>query len=127
MTTTAQVTSWKEDTYQELEGGKLTKATVTQELTGDIEGSTSIDYLMCYAADGTARFIGQQEISATLAGRTGSFVVHSQGSFEGGVAAGTMSVVAGSGTGGLAALAGSGTFKSIDQTTMSMVMEYEFN
>jgi hypothetical protein len=38
-----------------------------------------------------------------------------------------VSVVPGSATGGLAGLAGSGTFKSIDQTTMSMVLEYEFN
>jgi hypothetical protein len=127
-TAKANVTSWKEDTYRELEGGqKLTRAAVSQELTGDVEGSTSIDYLMCYAPDGTARFVGQQDISATLAGRSGTFVAHSSGGFESGVASGTWSVVPGSATGGLAGLEGSGTWTTIDQTTMSMTLEYDLH
>jgi hypothetical protein len=127
-TATANVTSWKEDTYREFDGGrKLTRAAVAQDLSGEIEGSTSIDYLMCYAPDGTARFIGQQDVRATVAGRSGTFVVHTNGGFEAGVASGALSVVPGSGTGGLAGLEGSGTWTTIDQTTMSMTLEYDFH
>jgi hypothetical protein len=127
-TTKAKVTSWKEDTYRELEeGGKLTRATITQEFTGDIEGHGSTEDLMWYASDGTARFIGLQDITGTLAGRAGSFVAQSEGRFAGGVASGTWSVVPGSATGAVKGLDGRGTWTTIDETTMSMALEYDFH
>lgn len=127
-TANAKVSSWQEDTYRELDGGrKLTRATVAQEFGGDIQGSGSVEYLMAYGPDGTARFIGQQDMTATLAGRSGTFVIHTDGGFEGGVASGFWSVVPGSATGELAGLEGRGTWTTIDQSTMSMTLEYDFH
>ena len=64
---TFQITSMGEDTYQELDGGgKLTRANGDQRFTGDIEGEGSVEWLMCYSAEGGARYVGLQRVSGTI-------------------------------------------------------------
>jgi hypothetical protein len=105
------VTGWNEETYGELDGGgKLTRASVEQTFTGAIEGEGSVVWLMFYRADGTAHFVGLQRVSGTVGGRTGSFVLETDGEFDGTEAKGEWSVIAGSGTGGLRSISGSGGF-----------------
>ena len=42
-----EIKSWNEDQYSELpDGGELTRASVTQEFTGDIEGAGDVEWLM---------------------------------------------------------------------------------
>ena len=120
-----KVRSWEEAPYRETDGGgKLTKATVIQALAGDLEGEGTTEFLMCYRPDGTATFIGQQEIVGTLGGRTGSFVVHARGVFEDGVARSEWSVVSGSGTGQLEGLQGGGSGVA-SSTAVSLTMDYD--
>jgi hypothetical protein len=108
-----EVTSWDEDTYQKLGGErKLTKASVTQKFTGDLSGSGSVEWLMCYADDGKARFVGFQRIESIAAGRVGSVVIESNGKFDGKKAAGTWSVLPGSGEGDLEGITGKGRFEA---------------
>ena len=58
-----ELASWNEDTYDELgSGGKLTRASVTQQFSGDVTGNGAVEWLMCYQADGTARFVGWQQV-----------------------------------------------------------------
>ena len=106
------VTSWDEETYAELEAGKLTRAKVMADFTGDIAGSGRVEWLMCYRGDGTADYVGFQDIEATLDGRRGGFVVTSTGTFDGKVAEGPWTIVEGSGRGDLATIAGSGHFSA---------------
>ena len=106
---TFTVVSWDESTYQELGGdAKLTKATVTFGLHGDITGEASWDSVMCYRPDGTAAYTGFQRVQGELAGVEGSFVVRADGEYAGGEARSRWQVIEGSGTGGLAGLTGSG-------------------
>lgn len=108
-----EVTSWDEDTYQKLGGErKLTKASVTQKFTGDLAGSGAVEWLMSYADDGKARFVGFQRIESTAAGRVGSVVIESNGKFDGKKAAGTWSVLPGSGDGDLEGMTGKGRFEA---------------
>ena len=108
-----EVTSWDEDTYQKLEGErKLTKASVTQKFTGDLAGSGAVEWLMSYADDGKARFVGFQRIESTASGRVGSVVIESNGKFDGKKAAGTWSVLPGSGDGDLEGMTGKGRFEA---------------
>ena len=79
-----EVQSWDENTYVELDGGaKLTRASVGQAFTGDLEGDGSVEWLMCYREDKTADFVGLQRFVGRLGSRSGSFVMHTQGSFDG--------------------------------------------
>src|SRR5258708_5067659 len=72
---TFSVASWDEDTYQELDGkGKLTRARVTFDFTGDLQARGTWDAVMCYREDGTAVFTGMQRMVGQLRGSSGSFV-----------------------------------------------------
>jgi hypothetical protein len=123
-----ELASWDESTYREMEGDrKLTRATVEQNLTGPVTGTGSIEYLMCYADDGTARFVGFQHVKGSVEGRDGSFVVVSVGEFDGTTAAGTWSVVPGSGAGGLAGIGGEGRFEATHGPKGQYELDATFN
>jgi len=77
------VTTWDERTILEREPGKVSQASVAQDLSGGIEGTARVEWLMCYRPDGTADFVGLQEIDGTVEGRRGSVVVTSIGVFDG--------------------------------------------
>ena len=107
---TFTVTSWDENTYQELDGnGKLTKASVEFAIEGDLTAKASWNEVMCYRPDGAAVFTGYQHMSGQLAGHEGSCVLLADGEFAAGEARTRWQVVAGTGTGGLAGLTGSGS------------------
>jgi Protein of unknown function (DUF3224) len=119
-----QNTSWDEDTVEEMDGGaKLTRASVTQDFTGDIEGDGAVQWLMAYRADGTAHFVGLQRVRATIADRTGTFVLETIGEFDGTTASWAATVVRGSGTRDLSDLSGEGTFEA----PMGSTAEFELN
>jgi hypothetical protein len=121
-----EVTDWDEKPYAQIgEGGKLTKASVKGNLTGDIVGEALTEWLMCYASKDEATFFGFQKIDGTISGKKGSFVIEMSGTFNGKVAESTWSVVPGSGSGELAGLSGEGTFLSPHGTKADYSLEYE--
>jgi hypothetical protein len=120
--------SWEEDRYAESgDGGKLTRASVKQTFLGDIEGQGTVEWLMAYRADETARFIGLQHVSGRLGGRSGDFVLETSGSFDGSTAEGEWSVVPGSGTGELRGLRGTGGFSAPHGPEASVSLDYDFD
>lgn len=107
---TFTVSAWEESTAQELDPpAKLTRATITQEFTGDLTATGTTESLMAYAADGTAVFVGFQHFSGELQGRRGSFVLRADGGYDGTEAHTAWTVVEGSGTDGLVGLRGEGS------------------
>jgi hypothetical protein len=122
-----EVQSWDENPYVELEGGaKLTRASVGQGFTGDLEGEGSVEWLMCYREDKTADFVGLQRFVGSLGSRSGSFVMTTQGSFDGTEAKGSLTVVARSGTEELSGITGTGAFAAPLGSTASVELDYDF-
>ena len=122
-----EVQSWDENTYEELDGdAKLTRASVGQGFTGDLEGDGSVEWLMCYREDKTADFVGLQRFVGRLGGRSGSFVMQTHGSFDGTEAKGSLAVVERSGTEELAGITGSGAFAAPLGSTASVELDYDF-
>src|SRR6476661_2618074 len=104
------ITGWDEKPYSEGQDlPKLTRAAVTKTFTGDIAGEGHVEYLMMYASDGSATFVGLERIVGRVGGKAGSFVLQRTGVFESGVAKESYSVVPGSATGDLRGLQGDGT------------------
>jgi len=104
------IKGWDEKPYSEAPGlPKLTRATVSKTFSGDIEGESQVEYLMMYRSDGSASFVGLERVVGRLNGKSGSFVLQRVGTFEGGQAKESYSVVSGSGTGELRTLRGEGT------------------
>lgn len=121
-----QLAGWDEDTYADLEGDrKLTQAEVKQNFTGDLKGEGSVRWQMAYRADGTAEWLGMQQIDGTLGGQRGSFVLRSWGTFDGGKASGEWQIVEGSGTGELENLTGTGAMEAPMGDEASYTLDYE--
>jgi hypothetical protein len=124
---TCKIEDWDEETYADVEGGrKLSRASVRQTFSGDIDGEGSVEWLMCYRPDKTADFVGLQRIEGRLGDRSGSFVLQqTDGTFDGGVATGRLAVVPGSGTGELEGISGSGEFRAPHGEPARLTLEYE--
>ena len=124
---TFEVKTWEETPYDPIEGmPKLTRARVTKVFHGDLEGEGKVEYLMLYREDGSASFVGLERVVGRLGGRSGSFVLQHSGTFEGGAAKTTWSVVPGSGTGSLRGLRGQGGFASGHAQSYAITLDYDF-
>jgi hypothetical protein len=107
LTTKMRIENWDESPVEEFsDGSKLTRAQI--RLSGGEEGLTSgsAGMLAYYRPDGTSSYVTVMRLTGVLDGRAGSFVLRGEGAYDGTAASGRMTVVAGSGTGGLAGISG---------------------
>lgn len=105
-----QETTWDGRPHDEVKGAKRTVASDRATASGEIEGDLTDRWLMTYADDDTARFVGLTHLTGTVAGRAGSVVLQHVGRFDAEGLHTEFTVVPGSGTGELAGLGGEGTF-----------------
>jgi hypothetical protein len=104
---TFEIKGWDEQPFDEAVGvAKLTSTSVSKEYAGDIDGSSSTEWLMAYEPDKSAVFVGLERIKGTVGGRRGSLVLQHVGTFADGAARATLTVV--SGTDELKGATGSG-------------------
>jgi hypothetical protein len=114
-----EVTSWDEQPFDGgTDGAKLTEALVSKKYSGDIDGTSTTKWLMAYAPDSTAAFLGIERIAGTVDGRTGTLVLQHVGRFADGVASAELTVV--SGTGELEAVSGRGDFTADPSGSVSL-------
>jgi hypothetical protein len=107
---TFSLKTWDEKPYNEIPGElKMTRSSVAYTYYDDIEGESTLDYLMVYRADGSGSFVGLERIIGRVGGRAGSFVLQHAGTFNKTDVNGTFFVVAQSGTGELTNLRGEGS------------------
>ncbi|HWF15596.1 MAG TPA: DUF3224 domain-containing protein [Acidimicrobiales bacterium] len=105
------VAKWDESSFDDQSDlPKLTRAVVVKQYSGDVEGRSTTEWLMAYADDGSAKFVGMERISGSINGREGSLVLRHAGSYEDGAAKGDLDVIEGSGSDALRSAAGSGQF-----------------
>lgn len=112
------VKKWEEATTRGISPDrKLTKASVLYQLSGDLEGDASVEYLMFYRhfdpADphkASATYLGLVHFDGMLSGKSGTFVLEDIGTFEAGEAKSRLRVVEGSGTGQLERIHGNGFY-----------------
>lgn len=114
---TFQVTSWKESVITDIDGegttmGDLyvprrgvTRATVGYAYRGDIEGTSTVTYLIGYH-EGAAPVLGFERFEGSVGGHEGSCVFRQVGSQDSGSVSCRVEVVTAMGTGGLETLRG---------------------
>jgi hypothetical protein len=123
------VMNWEEHPYEDATGlPMLAHATVTHELTGDIDGEASITYLLAYDSNpGTgASYVGLARITGRIGDRHGTFVARDVGVFAGGIAKSCWTILPGLATGSLCGLRGEGHFATTDSGA-SYSFDYELD
>jgi hypothetical protein len=112
-----QVASWSESAYVDIDGEGttaggtyypkrgLSRAEVSYSYTGDLEGTSTLVYLIAYKA-GAAPVLGLERFTGSIGGREGSCVFRHVGSQDAGSVSARLEVVPGMGTGELAGLVG---------------------
>ncbi len=126
-----EVTGWDAMPYgEEGAGPLLSEAHVVKRYHGDLNGEGRARLLMCRAsADGpleNAGYIVSEQVSGTLRGREGTFVLHHWGIAEVGVPPRTAGhVVPGSGTGELAGLSGTMEIHVDADGRHTLALDYE--
>lgn len=126
------VRGWDEKTWEgqpaaEVKGMKITRAQVNYLYQGDVEGLSSVQYLMVYREDGTGEYAGLEQVTGSVGGRSGSFVAEHHGTFDAQGVKGTMRVVPGGGTGDLIGLRGEAQLELIgEQPRYPMSFVYHF-
>jgi hypothetical protein len=120
--------AWDEKPYNELVGElKMTRSSVAYAYQGDVEGESTLDYLMVYRADESGSFVGLERVIGRVGGRSGSFVLQHTGTFNKTDVDSTFFVVPRSGTGELTNLRGKGKIELFGHAERyPMIFEYDF-
>jgi len=117
-----EIASWDETPF---EGGddatRLTEALVSKRYEGDIKGTSTTKWLLAYAPDKSALFVGVEHITGTIGGKEGSVVLLHDGQYRDGVAAAELRVA--SGTDGLSNVAGTGKFRADPAGSMTLDLD----
>jgi Protein of unknown function (DUF3224) len=129
LTTRLKIAAWDEaPTGEFADGSKITRAVVT--LTDGADGLTggTFQSVMYYRPDGTSSYVDVMQLTGTLDGRAGTFVLTGRGDYDGTTAtASTSQVVPGSGTGDLAGISGTCASESThsDYPFMPLTLTYQ--
>jgi len=106
------VTSWNEETIKEFKPeSKINRAVVEQKYAGEIEGNSTIEYIMYYPDSTSSSFVGIECFEGEVNGKSGRLTFQHNGKFENGVASSQFIVI--NGTDELHGFSGKGSFKSI--------------
>ncbi|WP_339724169.1 DUF3224 domain-containing protein [uncultured Paraglaciecola sp.] len=81
-----QITDWQETTQSEHDGLKRSLANVKLDYSGDLTGTSELQYLLSYQSDGSADFVGFESLQVTINGDSGSLILRHIGRFVAGVA-----------------------------------------
>ena len=125
--TTFEIRSWDETPFDEMDdGSKLSRATVVKAYRGALEGEGRVEQLGANLPDQTSVFTALERFRGRLGERSGSFVLRHEGTFAGGIAKATWTVVEGSGTGELQGLRGTIAFEAGHAPSYDVALEFSF-
>ena len=119
---TFEIASWDETPFEDGdENAKLTEALVAKQYYGDIKGTSTTKWLLAYAADKSALYVGIEHITGTIGGMKGGLVLMHDGAFRDGVATAELRVAAG--TGELTNAAGTGKFRADPSGSLTLDLD----
>lgn len=130
-TITVGVKSWDESPVAGDAVPYLARLGYDTVYSGDLEGESTVALLASYLEGDAAEphtlvgpYRGYERVVGTLAGRSGTFVLAADGYHGGGAARTELTVVPGSGTGGLAGLRGRAEYAA---TGMEYILELDYD
>ena len=131
-TATFDVTGWDQTAYGDTTGGQhLSRATVRKVFSGDLDGESTAELLMCRQEQPSdvgagAGYVASELVKGTLGGRIGTFVIQHWGvSGPGALQRTAGHVVPGSGTDDLVGLSGEIEIAVDDDCGHTITIDYE--
>ena len=115
---------YDEEAYREADGVELSRVHISRTFTGDLEGTSTAEILISKSEGGGA-YTGQDLITGSLGGRTGSFVIQHSGIMGPDGISNSGTVVPGSGTGELEGITGEGTLLADEEGNHTLTLDYE--
>jgi hypothetical protein len=100
------IESWDGSPYDDRDGTVLSRARLDKRFTGDLEATSTIEMLAAEVGGEPTAYVGLERVAGRLAGREGTFVLHHTATSDADGQRQEVTVVSGSGSGGLAGLRG---------------------
>ena len=120
------ITQWDEDTLSERSQGiKISHASIKQVYSGDMSGESSVEFLMSYQSQLSAKFSGFETFVGAINGSRGTVTLQHSGKFENGIASSEFVSVEDSATGELTGKAFQGSFKSGESGKADYTLEVD--
>lgn len=121
-------TGWEERFYtDQSRSPRHSTVEATNTFSGVVSGEGIVRYAMLYFDNDRGQFVGLQTLTCSLDGRQGSFTVREEGSWSGSSISGTMTVIEGSGTGGLAGITGTGGYSYTASEDPSCAYSFDYH
>ena len=96
---TFEIGSWDETPFEDGdEGTRLTEALVAKRYDGDIKGTSTTKWLLAYAPDKSAIYVGIEHLTGSVGGMTGGLVLLHDGTYRDGVASAELRIASGTGS-----------------------------
>lgn len=113
---TFEVQMHAEPPYSTEDGVSIGRVKVEKQFTGDLIGASEVHMLAARGPVATsAGYVAIERVSATLEGKTGTFVLQHSGTVDRGAGTLTVTVVPDTGTGGLTGLRGAMAIEIVDK------------
>ena len=116
---------YEEEAYADADGVELSRVHISRTFRGDLDGTSTAE-LMIARSEAGGGYVGQDWVTGTLGGRTGSFVFQHTGIMGPEGVTNTGTVVPGSGTAELEGITGEGTMLADAEGNHTLTLAYEF-
>jgi hypothetical protein len=103
----------------------MTRVIATKTYEGDISGTSFTEWVMSYASNGTATFVGLERIVGVIGERAGTVVLQHVGTFADGAATAELTVAPGAASGELEHVTGTGSFTADPAGSVALQLTYE--
>ena len=120
------VDSWEQVDDEPQDGFSTSPVTLTKTFAGDLTGTSRARIVIAATDSGSRAYAGFEQVTGTVAGRTGSFVLRHMAEGDAGGGWMTWNVVRGSGTGDLAGVRGEGQITRHDDGSHTYWLELAF-
>jgi hypothetical protein len=120
--------SFDGDSISDTDGVGIGRAQISKTFTGDLVGTGVVEMLTTVCGEsGSRAYVAMERIEGTLAGRTGSFVLHHSATATASGQSATWTVVPDSGTGELAGITGTGDIAIAPDGSHTFTLDYDLS
>lgn len=119
------IDSWQEQPVLDGNGVKFVRTSIGKTFSGDLVGTSVGEMIMAHAGSDSLAYAGFEQITVSLHGKSGTFVLHHDATMFSGGGSASWTIMNGSGTGELAGLRGKAELTRHDDGSHTLVLDYD--